>query len=112
LPIRPRRSTVLISAALAVSASVLLPGQALAESYGYIRWTNNCSHAEFLSVSFSGGTRNGHSVVTIPSVPAGAVRSVRVESGYRYNVNARQKWTVVSVMNVPGRVHTVVLRAC
>ncbi|MEU4762614.1 hypothetical protein AB0H12_05130 [Actinosynnema sp. NPDC023794] len=109
---RQRLTVLLASLGLAVGGLAVTAGPASAESYGYINWTNNCGGPWFYGIIYASGTKSGTSVVQEPSVPAGETRSRRVQSGYQYHVTANGGWITVAINDIPGRVHTVPVRAC
>ncbi|WP_033437523.1 hypothetical protein [Saccharothrix sp. NRRL B-16314] len=109
---RRRALTVFASALLAVGGLAVTAGPASAASYGYINWTNNCSGPKLYSIIYASGTKSGTVVVQQSNVAAGAKRSQRVQSGYKYSVTANGGWDTVTIYNIDGRVHSVAVKAC
>lgn len=109
-----RQRVIGLVASLLVALGVLTAGAgtASAESYGYIRWSNNCGSPQMFSIIYAGGGKSGTLVVQDTNVPVGVTRTQKVQSGYQYWVTARGGWATVTVYDVPGKVQTVVVRAC
>ncbi|KOX12694.1 hypothetical protein ADK67_46550 [Saccharothrix sp. NRRL B-16348] len=111
-PVRQRLTVLLASLGLALGGLAVTAGPASAASYGYINWTNNCSGPKLYSIIYASGTKSGTLVVQQSNVAAGAKRSQRVQSGYKYNVTANGGWDTVTIYNISGRVHSVAVKAC
>jgi hypothetical protein len=110
--LRTRLATTVASLLLALTGTLALASPASAASYGYISWTNNCGHAQWLKIIYRDGPYAGQAVVDNPSVPAGQRLTFRVASGRQYNVNASGGWKVVTMYAFADKVYSVALKAC